>query len=163
MSEIGINVADKLKAIVAENLPALAAGELKEFIEAAQIREKELYKLQIDHEETKKKLNDITIHFNDLKSNIDAVDAKGESNLKKEADLASRERTLEITLLKKELECAKEVTGKIFELTSTVFKNNVVKTNVFGSDTVAVPGSNGYQGTTMCAPMNRTSTTEVDV
>ena len=162
MADVTKEIIESYKEIIAKSLPALVGQELQALLEQAEKDKKRLVEVEQMFSKRGEELNALRTENEKLGSEAANVRTKALEQEGKAKELIERELKLELELLKKDLACANTVSDKIFRLTETVFKNNVVKTNVFGSDSLVMPGTNGCYPSQVSAPMSRSAETSVD-
>lgn len=127
----------EIETAIKKNLPELAAGELKKFIEdakkvalekeALEYSNKQLYEAKDELWDRINKLEALGRSEEVLKSQQDAIKVR-------ELDLEGRERNLELKMLEIRLIAAEDSKRDIYNLVDRLFRNTEFRQSTFGRD-----------------------------
>lgn len=159
----------KLQQLIAEQLPANTAGEMKKFIENAEIVAKDLkiaketnVKLQERIEELEKKHADLKKEVKSFKDRELSILEQENTIKNKILEIEARERNLCVVLLDKELEMTKSSKNDLYCLIDKVFSLPTVTVTKNSSREIHVP-ADSYNSYHQSKHLNdcTTETTEV--
>lgn len=120
---MNVELKKEVQDLIAKSLPALAADELKGFIENAQKESQELKSVKARLAETEADLRSTRIEVDKFRQDTNNV-ARLKSELDaKQLDLETRERNLKITILEEKLASAQTCNGQLHSLMSTFVAN----------------------------------------
>ncbi len=128
---------DKIREIIKANLPEQAAGEMKKFISKAEMNKEIIVQRDASIvvktqtiERLEKEIKQYRIIDQRHAEKLIAWDRREAELIKRESIVRGREIELDLTIMRKERDCAVQISEKVFHLTEVVFKNPVVKKTV---------------------------------
>jgi len=114
---------EDLKALIQQHLPAMAAGEMKNYIEQAEKDKTELESLRKEKETLVNKNFEISVENNSLKTTEQSVANKAKELSEKEKVLNEKEFNLKVSELTYQLQAEKDSKNGIFQLVQTFVAN----------------------------------------
>jgi len=157
MSQLEQELSEKYKEVIRKNLPEAVGEELRIVLEEAARNKAKVVEMMAREKELRQQMSDLADTGAKLKAVAQGFDDREKAVTQREEAVFKRERDLELELLKKEVACANKERDTVFKLTETVFKNQTVRENVFGSMPVMMPAYNGCGPWTQSAPFNATT------
>lgn len=162
MSVLDAKVQEKLSEVLREHMPAAVGEELKALLTEAEMNKTKVTELMQESLDLRSRLNESISKANSFEGQLNELKIADNKRAEKDADLSKREQALEVALLKKDLESMTAQRQAIYSLTEIVFKNNVVKQNVFGSVPVVQPTGQYGMASVTTMPTSSYSTAEVE-
>jgi hypothetical protein len=114
---------EELVNLIQQHLPALAAGEMKSYIENAEKDKKELQQFKTSHATLTNDLTQAKADLSKLSSEASAVESKKLQLDSREKELDKRDFNLKLEELKYQLEAEKKSKDSIFQLVQTFVSN----------------------------------------
>lgn len=128
----------KLTAVIDSELPKVVGQEL-----SAELAR--LYKIEDDFARQNKRIDELLDRereFGDLQTEAAKLKAMESDLIARHSDLERREIRIELEISKVHQAAAEKSLQSIYALTTVVFRNQMAKKSMFGSD--SSPGSQGY-------------------
>jgi peptidoglycan hydrolase CwlO-like protein len=113
----------ELEQLIQQHLPALAAGEMKAYIENAESDKRELQQFKSSHKTISDIKENLEKEISKLRSEASSVEKKSQEINEKEKLLNQKEFNLKVEELKYQLQAEKESKDSIFKLVSTFVAN----------------------------------------
>lgn len=149
---------EKIRELIGKNLPELAAGKLKDFIEEAEETKKELKRYKENSVETGKLLAKVIEERDVCKGREKSIYELAEETEKREIAVGDYEHKLQLSDMK--LICADGKVELLREFTGLVFRNTIVRKNVLKSSTIKVEDGHDCQGNDLGSHVEPVSDTE---
>lgn len=131
---------EKFSSLIKEELPGKVGSELKEVLIKAEKDAKDLKDLQLQYVKLEKKVQDYDKDLSKLQSELNqhqTLDAKL-------ANLEDKEKALEITILKIQLEEANKRASMVQDFTSGLVRNVEFRKQIIDSNSKQVPITDQY-------------------
>lgn len=119
-----MTIEQEMQELIQKNLPAQAAGEMKKYIEEAELTKSDLENTLKVLENTRKNLQEERARNNEMAKKITAqqeMDKREQECIKREEALCSRESKLELEMARQEISLLKVNHTKIESLVEKVF------------------------------------------
>lgn len=129
-----------IEELIKQHLPEALGKELKKVLSDYEKLKEDYKDLQFRSDKLDYELNSFRRAASDLESKNNEL----KRELEKHESLAERENKLEVTLLKKDVECQREKFDSVMKLTETVFRNPVIKKDIYKSDNLQTPYTDNY-------------------
>ncbi len=153
MSKENDKLQEAIQKAVEDNLPKAQGTLLQKRLAEADEMEVRIEELEVELQNTNECYNDVRDENKDLESRIQRAGEQEESakamkvvNQEKEIELESLDRSMEMLLLKKELEMTVKGKDDLFALTTTVFRNRTTREDIIRN--VFQPGMTNYDNHT---------------
>jgi uncharacterized protein (DUF3084 family) len=114
---------EEIQLLIQKNLPALAAGELSEYINQSEKDKKELFDLRVKYETLRQQESSVSAENRKLKQVSDELSVQADKLEKLSKTLDEQERNLKIKELEYQLTSEKASKSSIFELVKTFVSN----------------------------------------
>ncbi|MCK9429319.1 MAG: hypothetical protein M0R17_04895 [Candidatus Omnitrophica bacterium] len=131
---------EKFSSLIKEELPGKVGSELKEVLIKAEKDAKDLKDLQLQYVKLEKKVQDYDRDLSKLQFELkehDSLDAKL-------ANLEIKEKALEVTILKIQLEEANKRADMVQNFTSGLVRNVEIRKQIYDSNSKQVPITDQY-------------------
>ena len=144
---------DSLKEAIRASLPEATAGELQEFIKQAQFDKSELNRVSEKLEAQRISLDTLLKTNSSLSNELvdhESIEAKNSKLEERERNVLKREESIEVLLLRKELELCKDSKFDMLRLTEKVFGHpEVTVSNSVTKEFLCEPTYSGGPNTTI--------------
>ena len=123
----------KLLQEVQKSLPAMAAGEMKEFIEQACKDKERMEYLERENKELEEAYNKLRREQDSVERESIRIDGMKAGIKERERKVEQKERNQQVAEMQLKLECAESKTSTVKEMMNLVFKNTIVREGICSS------------------------------